>query len=73
MALDMASFTPSRQRWTVLSGLFLVYMASNGITLHTLPLLYPELMETFKRVAEVNHQPQQLLTVPVRTLIDHLA
>ena len=47
MAFDMASSAPSRQRWTVLSGLFLVYMASNGITLHTLPLLYPELMETF--------------------------
>ena len=47
MAFDMVSSTPSRQRWTVLSGLFLVYMASNGITLHTLPLLYPELMETF--------------------------
>ena len=47
MAFDMASSTTSRQRWTVLSGLFLVYMASNGITLHTLPLLYPELMETF--------------------------
>jgi len=35
------------QKWSVLSGLFLVYMASNGITLHTLPLLYPELMEEF--------------------------
>jgi MFS family permease len=47
MTFDMTAYTPSRQRWTVLSGLFLVYMASNGITLHTLPLLYPELMETF--------------------------
>ena len=36
-----------RRRWAVLSGLFFVYMASNGVTLHTLPLLYPELMETF--------------------------
>ena len=35
------------RRWAVLSGLFFVYMASNGVTLHTLPLLYPELMETF--------------------------
>ena len=47
MTFDMASSTPFGQRWTVLSGLFLVYMASNGITLHTLPLLYPELMDTF--------------------------
>ena len=36
-----------RRKWSVLSGLFLVYMASNGVTLHTLPLLYPELIETF--------------------------
>ena len=35
------------KKWSVLSGLFLVYMASNGITLHTLPILYPELMEEF--------------------------
>ncbi|MDG2459693.1 MAG: MFS transporter [Luminiphilus sp.] len=37
----------SHTKWSVLSGLFLVYMASNGITLHTLPMLYPELMEEF--------------------------
>ena len=43
-----------RRKWSVLSGLFLVYMASNGITLHTLPLLYPELIETFGwRASEV--------------------
>ncbi|MDA9798030.1 MFS transporter [Luminiphilus sp.] len=43
-----------RRKWPVLSGLFLVYMASNGITLHTLPLLYPELIETFGwRASEV--------------------
>ena len=36
-----------RRKWPVLSGLFLVYMASNGITLHTLPLLEPERSETF--------------------------
>jgi len=43
----MTGATPLPQRWIVLSGLFLVYMASNGITLHTLPLLYPELMDSF--------------------------
>lgn len=43
----MTGATPQHQRWTVLSGLFLVYMASNGVTLHTLPLLYPELMDSF--------------------------
>ena len=43
----MTGATPQHQRWIVLSGLFLVYMASNGVTLHTLPLLYPELMDSF--------------------------
>ena len=43
----MTGATPLPQRWIVLSGLFLVYMASNGVTLHTLPLLYPELMNSF--------------------------
>ena len=43
----MLDATPQHQRWIVLSGLFLVYMASNGVTLHTLPLLYPELMDSF--------------------------
>ena len=43
----MTAATPQHQRWIVLSGLFLVYMASNGVTLHTLPLLYPELMDSF--------------------------
>jgi len=43
----MTGATPVHQRWIVLSGLFLVYMASNGVTLHTLPLLYPELMDSF--------------------------
>ena len=43
----MTGATPLPQRWIVLSGLFLVYMASNGVTLHTLPLLYPELMHSF--------------------------
>ena len=43
----MTEATPQHQRWIVLSGLFLVYMASNGVTLHTLPLLYPELMDNF--------------------------
>ena len=37
-----------------MGGLFFVYMASNGITLHTLPLLYPELMDSFGwRASEV--------------------
>ena len=43
----MTGTTPQHQRWIVLSGLFLVYMASNGVTLHTLPLLYPEMMDSF--------------------------
>ena len=43
----MTGATTQHRRWIVLSGLFLVYMASNGVTLHTLPLLYPELMDSF--------------------------
>ena len=39
--------TTTLRRWVVLGGLFMIYMASNGITMHTLPLLYPELIETF--------------------------
>jgi len=31
----------------VLGGLFLIYAASNGILMHTLPLLYPELMAEY--------------------------
>ena len=33
--------------WRVLGGLFLVYAASNGILMHTLPLVYPALMAEF--------------------------
>ncbi len=33
--------------WYVLAGLFLVYMASNGIVLNTLPLFFPDLMQDF--------------------------
>ncbi len=33
--------------WWVLAGLFLLYMATNGILLNTLPLLYPELTAEF--------------------------
>ena len=43
----MTGATPQHQRCIVLIGLFLAYIASNGITLHALPLLYPELMDSF--------------------------
>ncbi|MEM9531353.1 MAG: MFS transporter [Pseudomonadota bacterium] len=33
--------------WVVLAGLFLLYMATNGIMLNTLPLMYPELTKEF--------------------------
>ena len=50
MTLSLTHHRP----WIVLSGLFLIYMASNGITLHTLPLLYPELIDSFGwRASEV--------------------
>ena len=35
------------RRWFVVAGLMLIYAASNGITVHTLPLLYPPLIEEF--------------------------
>ncbi|MEM9533521.1 MAG: MFS transporter [Pseudomonadota bacterium] len=34
-------------RWGVLAGLMLVYAATNGIVVHTLPLLYPALGDAF--------------------------
>jgi sugar phosphate permease len=37
---------PAR-RWWVLVGLALTYASTNGILLHTLPIMYPHLMETF--------------------------
>lgn len=33
--------------WWVLAGLFLVYAASNGLLVHTLPLTYPALIDEF--------------------------
>ena len=33
--------------WWVLAGLVLIYAATNGILLHTLPLLYPSLIDEF--------------------------
>ncbi len=33
--------------WFVLGGLFLIYAATNGILMHTLPLIYPELIDEF--------------------------
>ncbi len=35
------------RRWVVLVGLMLTYAATNGILVHTLPLAYPHLIETF--------------------------
>lgn len=37
----------SSRRWVVLLGLALTYAATNGILVHTLPLIYPHLMDTF--------------------------
>jgi MFS family permease len=33
--------------WSVLAGLFFVYAASNGVLMHTIPLLYPNLINEF--------------------------
>ena len=37
---------PSR-RWLVLLGLAMTYAVTNGVLIHTLPLLYPYLIESF--------------------------
>lgn len=40
--------TPRKyQAWLVLAGLMLVYAATNGIIVHTLPLIYPSLIDEF--------------------------
>ncbi|MEC9375637.1 MAG: MFS transporter, partial [Pseudomonadota bacterium] len=35
------------RRWLVLLGLSLTYAVTNGILVHTLPLLYPQLIDSF--------------------------
>mgnify|MGYP001816148487 FL=1 len=49
--------------WWVLLGLFLLYMATNGILLNTLPLLYPELTREFGWNEEQVTRPASLLLV----------
>ncbi len=43
----MSTLTQNNQRWFVLLGLMLVYAATTGIAVHTLPLVYPSLIEDF--------------------------
>jgi len=43
----MPSALSRHRRWFVLSGLMLVYAASNGIVVHTLPIIYPALIDEF--------------------------
>jgi MFS family permease len=43
----MKTFFEQYRRWFVLAGLMLIYAASSGIVVHTLPLLYPPLIEEF--------------------------
>jgi len=43
----MKQIFDEHKRWFVVAGLMLIYAASNGITVHTLPLLYPPLIEEF--------------------------
>ena len=35
------------RRWFVLTGLMMIYATSSGIIVHTLPLLYPSLIDEF--------------------------
>lgn len=43
----MNNFFQQYRRWFVLGGLMLIYAASSGIIVHTLPLLYPSLIDEF--------------------------
>ena len=43
----MGNIFEQYRRWFVLAGLMLIYAASSGIIVHTLPLLYPPLIEEF--------------------------
>lgn len=43
----MLEFYNRYRKWVVLGGLMLIYAASNGIIVHTLPLIYPALMDEF--------------------------
>jgi OFA family oxalate/formate antiporter-like MFS transporter len=49
--------------WWVLAGLFLVYAASNGILMHTLPIIYPALMDEFGWTATQVTTPASILFV----------
>lgn len=43
----MSDIFRSYRRWFVLLGLMLTYAATNGIIVHTLPLIYPSLIDEF--------------------------
>jgi OFA family oxalate/formate antiporter-like MFS transporter len=47
MMVGSAEKQKSLRPWAVLLGLFTLYAATNGIIMHTLPLMYPELIEEF--------------------------
>ena len=51
--------------WWVLLGLFLVYTATNGILIHTLPLMYPELIKEFGWDAEEVTRPASIFFLVV--------
>ncbi len=46
--------------WWVLAGVFIVYAASNGIILNTLPLIYPDLVKEFGWTNEQVTRPATL-------------
>lgn len=54
--------------WWVLLGIFLIYMANNGILMYTLPLFYPELIAEFGWNAEEVTRPAALFFVVAAVL-----
>ena len=55
--------------WWVLLGLFLIYMANNGILIYTLPLFYPELIDEFGWNAEQVTRPAALFLVVAALIV----
>lgn len=81
MHANLSTLGPAESRpfrgWWVLAGLFMVYAASNGIMVHSLPLLYPHLIDEFGWTeAQVTLPATLLLTIsaltspPVGALLD---
>lgn len=71
---------PPYKRWIVLLGLSLTYAATNGILVHTLPLIYPQLIDEFSWTQSQVTLPatvflvvNALTSIPAGVLLDRLS